>query len=86
MDRNDMDRRAYRHKRRIRNQIGCWLILVVAIAVLGFGAYFAADALGKKFSKEIVHPEEGVYDMTGGIDLGTVKSTKAADVISTRQY
>ena len=41
---------------------------------------------GKKFSKEIVHPEEGVYDMTGGIDLGTVKSTKAADVISTRQY
>ncbi len=58
MDRNDMDRRAYRHKRRIRNQIGCWLILVVAIAVLGFGAYFAADALGKKFSKDPASSQE----------------------------
>ncbi len=58
MDRNDMDRRAYRHKRRIRNQIGCWLILVAAIAVLGFGAYFATDALGKKFSKDPAPAQE----------------------------
>ncbi|MBR1672600.1 MAG: ABC transporter substrate-binding protein [Fretibacterium sp.] len=41
---------------------------------------------GEKFSKTVVHPEEGVFDTNGGIDLGTVKSTKAADVISTRQY
>ena len=41
---------------------------------------------GEKFSKTVVHPEEGVFDMNGGIDLGTVKSIKAADVIATRQY
>ena len=41
---------------------------------------------GEKFSKTVVHPEEGVFDMDGGIDLGTVKSIKAADVIATRQY
>ena len=48
----------------------------------------AIEALerGEKFSKEIVHPEEGVFDMDGGIDLGTVKSVKAADVISQRRY
>ncbi|MBQ3449740.1 MAG: ABC transporter substrate-binding protein, partial [Synergistaceae bacterium] len=40
---------------------------------------------GEKFSKEIVHPEEGVFDVDGGIDLGTVKSVKAADVISQRR-
>ena len=41
---------------------------------------------GEKFDKTVVHPEEGVFDMNGGIDLGTVKSVKAADVIATRQY
>ncbi|MCR5347916.1 MAG: ABC transporter substrate-binding protein [Fretibacterium sp.] len=41
---------------------------------------------GEKFSKTVVHPEEGVFDTNGGIDLGTVKSIKAADVISQRQY
>ena len=41
---------------------------------------------GEKFSKTVVHPEEGVYDTNGGINLGSVTSTKAADVISTRQY
>ena len=37
-------------------------------------------------SKTLLHPEEGVYDMDGGIDLGTVVSVKAADVIDQRQY
>ncbi len=41
---------------------------------------------GEKMSKEIIHPEEGVYDTDGGIDLGTVTSIKAADVIDQRQY
>ena len=41
---------------------------------------------GEKFSKTVVHPEEGVYDTNGGINLGSVTSTKAADVISQRQY
>ena len=41
---------------------------------------------GEKFDKTVVHPEEGVFDMDGGIDLGSVKSVKAADVISSRQY
>ena len=48
----------------------------------------AIEALerGEKFSKRVIHPEEGVFDMDGGIDLGTVKSVKAADVIATRRY
>ena len=41
---------------------------------------------GEEMSKEIVHPEEGVYDMEGGIDLGTVTSVAAADVIDERIY
>lgn len=41
---------------------------------------------GEKFDKTVIHPEEGVFDMDGGIDLGTVKSIKAADVIAQRQY
>ena len=41
---------------------------------------------GEKFDTTVVHPEEGVFDMDGGIDLGSVKSVKAADVISSRQY
>lgn len=41
---------------------------------------------GEEMSKEIVHPEEGVYDMDGGIDLGTVTSVAAADVIDERIY
>ena len=41
---------------------------------------------GETLSKEVIHPEEGVFDMDGGIDLGTVVSVKAADVIDQRQY
>ena len=41
---------------------------------------------GEEMSKEVVHPEEGVYDMAGGIDLGTVTSIAAADVIDERVY
>ena len=48
----------------------------------------AIEALenGEQMSKEVVHPEEGVYDMAGGIDLGTVTSIAAADVIDERIY
>ena len=41
---------------------------------------------GEKFDKTVVHPDEGVFDMDGGVDLGSVKSVKAADVISQRRY
>ena len=41
---------------------------------------------GEEMSKEVIHPEEGVYDMDGGIDLGTVTSVAAADVIDERVY
>ena len=41
---------------------------------------------GKTFEKTILHPEEGVYDCVGGIDLGTVTSVLAADVIDSRVY
>ena len=41
---------------------------------------------GETFEKSILHPEEGVYDCVGGIDLGTVTSVLAADVIDSRVY
>ena len=41
---------------------------------------------GVEYDKTVVHPEEGVYDCVGGIDLGTVTSVLAADVIDERQY
>ena len=41
---------------------------------------------GEEMSKEVIHPEEGVYDMDGGIDVGGVVSVKAADVIDERVY
>ena len=41
---------------------------------------------GKTFEKTLLHPEEGVYDCVGGIDLGTVTSVLAADVIDSRVY
>ena len=37
-------------------------------------------------SKELQHPDEGVYDMDGGIDVGGVVSIKAGDVIDERVY
>ena len=52
---------------------------------------FVVEALekliaGEKLGKEVVHPAEGVFDTEGGIDLGTVTSQKAADVIASRVY
>ncbi len=41
---------------------------------------------GETLSKEVIHPEEGVFDMDGGIDVGGIVSVKAADVIDQRQY
>ena len=41
---------------------------------------------GEKFDKTVIHPKENVFDMNGGIYLGTVTSIKAADVISQRRY
>ena len=46
---------------------------------------------GEEFEKQVVHPEEFVYDMDGGVvltdnDGGTTTSIKAADVIDERQY
>ncbi len=46
---------------------------------------------GETFAKEVVHPEEFVYDMDGGVvltdnDGGTTTTIKAADVIDSRLY
>lgn len=41
---------------------------------------------GETFDKTVIHPEEGVFDMEGGINCGTVTSVKAADVIDERVY
>ena len=41
---------------------------------------------GETFDKTIIHPEEGVYDMDGGIEVEGTTSVLAADVIDERQY
>ena len=41
---------------------------------------------GEVFDKTVIHPEEGVYDMEGGIEVEGTTSVKAADVIDERQY
>ena len=41
---------------------------------------------GETFDKTIIHPEEGVFDMDGGIEVEGTTSVKAADVIDERQY
>lgn len=41
---------------------------------------------GQEYDKTVVHPEEGVFDMEGGVNCGTVTSIKAADVIDERKY
>ena len=41
---------------------------------------------GVEYDKTVVHPEEGVYDMDGGIEVEGTTSVLAADVINERQY
>jgi simple sugar transport system substrate-binding protein len=41
---------------------------------------------GVESVKELQHPDEGVFDADGGIDVGGVVSVKAADVIEERVY
>ena len=48
----------------------------------------AIEALeaGETFDKEIIHPEEGVYDCVGGIEVEGTTSVLAGDVIDERLY
>ena len=41
---------------------------------------------GETFDKTVIHPEEGVYDCVGGIEVEGTTSVKAGDVIDERQY
>ena len=41
---------------------------------------------GETFDKTVVHPEEGVYDCVGGIEVEGTTSVLASDVINERQY
>ena len=41
---------------------------------------------GETFDKTVIHPEEGVFDCVGGIEVEGTTSVKAADVIDERQY
>ena len=41
---------------------------------------------GETFDKEVIHPEEGVYDCVGGIEVEGTTSVLASDVIDERQY
>ena len=41
---------------------------------------------GVEYDKTVVHPEEGVYDCVGGIEVEGTTSVLAADVINERQY
>jgi simple sugar transport system substrate-binding protein len=41
---------------------------------------------GETFDKTVIHPEEGVYDCVGGIQVEGTTSVLASDVIAERQY
>ena len=41
---------------------------------------------GVEYDKTVVHPDEGVYDCVGGIEVEGTTSVLAADVIDERQY
>ena len=41
---------------------------------------------GETFDKTVIHPEEGVFDCVGGIEVEGTTSVLAADVIDERQY
>ena len=41
---------------------------------------------GVEYDKTVVHPEEGVYDCVGGIQVEGTTSVLASDVIAERQY
>ena len=41
---------------------------------------------GETFGRDVIHPEEGVYDCVGGIAVEGTTSVLAADVIDERQY
>ena len=41
---------------------------------------------GETFGRDVIHPEEGVYDCVGGIEVEGTTSVLAADVIDERQY
>ncbi len=41
---------------------------------------------GETFEKTVIHPEEGVYDCVGGIEVEGTTSVLASDVIDERQY
>lgn len=41
---------------------------------------------GVEYDKTVVHPEEGVYDCVGGIEVEGTTSVLASDVIDERQY
>ncbi|MBQ1312780.1 MAG: ABC transporter substrate-binding protein [Blautia sp.] len=41
---------------------------------------------GETFDKEVIHPEEGVYDCVGGIEVEGTTSVLAGDVIDERLY
>lgn len=49
-------RREYRRRRRIRNQLLAWLVLIVLLAGLGAGAYYATDYLMKHPKKTTAEP------------------------------
>ena len=77
MDNNDSERRAYRHKRRITNQILCWVGLVVMMCVLGVAAYIATDSIGRMLDKKPVAAQEP--DNTVSADSASEDSAEPAE-------
>ena len=58
----EVERSIYRHKRRIRNQVICYLVMILILAALAAGAifginkaisYFEKDAQAKELQKQL---------------------------------
>ena len=57
-----------------------------AIVAGEMNATIEALEAGETFGRDVIHPEEGVFDCVGGIEVEGTTSVLAADVIDERQY
>ena len=68
--------------------VGCDSVKVAFEAIVAGEMNATIEALeaGETFGKEVIHPEEGVFDAEGGIEVEGTTSVAAADVIDQRLY
>lgn len=86
-DKNEMtveERREYRKKRRIRNQIMAYLVLIIIVIGIGAGGFYGVKVLINKFSTLVSEGNDVPAADTGSVSQDQfVMSSDSAGVIST---